>query len=133
MPKSSNTGDPRLIYTYEEPNASTVSLTPSELFDLRLFTGARFIYAFTDPKVAGAVAQTHILDYAKRDRGEGTHSHFGPPLSCVEIKMRDTADNKSEGSQSVGQLIISGPAVVGGEVVADQVMCMTEENTLAYP
>ena len=133
MPKASGTSNLRLIYTYDKSNSGSVPLSPSELYDLRLFTGARLVYAFTDPRVAGAVAQTNILDYAQRETGESTHSHFGPPLSCVEIRMKDTAESKSEGNRSVGQLVISGPAVVGGEVVADQVMCITDENTLAYP
>ena len=132
MPKASGTGNLRLIYTYDKSNSGSVPLSPSELYALRLFTGARFVYAFTDPRVAGAVAQTNILDYAKRETGESTHSHFGPPLSSVEIKMKDTDESKSEGNRSVGQLVISGPAVVGGEVVADQVTCITDENTLAY-
>ena len=132
MPKASGTGNLRLIYTYDKSNSGSVPLSPSELYALRLFTGARFVYAFTDPRVAGAVAQTNVLDYAKRETGESTHSHFGPPLSCVEVKMKDTDESKSEGNRSVGQLVISGPAVVGGEVVADQVMCITDENTLAY-
>ena len=133
MPKIPGTSNPRLVYTYDKSNASTIPLSPSELFNLRLYTGARIVYAFTDPKVAGAVSQTNILDYSKRDRGEGAHSHFGPPLCCVEIKTKDTGDRKSQGSSAIGQLVISGPAVVGGEVVADQVMCMSDENTLAYP
>ncbi len=130
MPKSSATAKPRLIYTYDSPTASTVPLSPTDLFNLRLFTGARIVYAFTDSRVAGAVSQTNILDYAKRI---GDHGHFGPPLSCVEMKLKDTENRKSEGAKALGQLVVSGPAVVGGEVVSDQVMAMTDENTLAYP
>lgn len=49
------------------------------------------------------------------------------------MRMKDTGNRKSEGAKALGQLIISGPAVVGGEVLCDQVMGMTDENTLAYP
>lgn len=129
MPKVSATGNPRLIYTYDSSTASTVPLTPTELFNFRLFTGARIVYAFTDSKVAGAVSQTNILDYAKRN---GDNGHFGPPLSCVEVKFRDAGSRKSEGARSIGQLVVSGPAVVGGEVVCDVVVTMTDESTLAY-
>ena len=132
LPKVSGTSNPRLIYTYDKSNASTVPLSPLEFFNLKLFTGARFVYAFTDPRVAGAVSQTNIFDYSKRGHGEDGKLHFGPPLSSVEIKMRDTGESKSEGGRSVGQLVISGPAIVGGQVVADQILCMTDENTLSY-
>ncbi|KAK4696456.1 hypothetical protein P7C71_g1472, partial [Lecanoromycetidae sp. Uapishka_2] len=130
MPKASATGSPRLVYTYDSSTASTVPLNPTELFNLRLFTGARIVYAFTDSRVAGAVSQTNALDYAKRN---GESGHFGPPLSCVELKLKDTGDRKSEGAKALGQLVVSGPAVVGGEVVCGQIMMMTDENTLAYP
>lgn len=132
LPKVSGTSNPRLIYTYDKSNASTVPLSPLEFFNLKLFTGARLVYAFTDPRVAGAVSQTNIFDYSKRGHGEDGKLHFGPPLSSVEIKMRDTGESKSEGGRSVGQLVISGPAIVGGQVVADQILCMTDENTLSY-
>lgn len=132
LPKLSGTNNPRLVYTYEKPNASTVPLSPSDFFELKLITGARLIYAFTDPRVAGAVSQTNIFDYSKRGHSEDGKSHFGPPLSSVEIKTKDTGDSHNQGAISTGQLVISGPAVVGGQVVADQIMCMTDENTLAY-
>ena len=130
MPKAPAAGQTRLIYTYDFSTASTVQLNPTDLHNLRIFTGARIVYAFTDSKVAGAVSQTSIFDYAKRN---GDHGHFGPPLSCIEMKLKDAGDRKSEGAKSLGQLVISGPAVVGGEVISDQVMTMTDENTLAYP
>jgi len=130
MPKASPKGNPRLIYTYDSSTASTVPLNPTKLFNLSLFTGARIVYAFTDSRVAGAVSQTNILDYAKRNE---EHGHFGPPLSCVEMKLKDAGNRKSEGAKAQGQLVVSGPAVIGGEVVCDQVMMMTEQNTVAYP
>ena len=134
MPKASPTANsPRLIYTYDNASPSTTPLSPSELLNLRIFTGARIIYAFTDSHVAGAVSQTHMLDYRNLESTQGQHSHFGPPLSCLEIKFKDSEGHKNGDNIAVGQLVISGPAVVGEEAVADQIMAMTEENTLIYP
>lgn len=51
----------------------------------------------------------------------------------MEIKLKDNEDRKSGESRPMGQLVVSGPAVVGGQVVADHIMAMTDENTLTYP
>jgi hypothetical protein len=56
---------------------------------MRIFTGARVLYALTAAKVAGALFQTHAYDY-RRDSGP---SHFGPPLSSVEIKLVGLQEN----------------------------------------
>ena len=61
--------------------AKEVRLTSEQLTNLRIFTGARVVYALTAPGVAGAVAQTNVFDY-RRFSGP---SHFGPPLSSVEV------------------------------------------------
>jgi hypothetical protein len=58
-------------------------LTSDQLTDLRIFTGARVTYALTAAEVAGAVSQTNIYDY-RRHSGP---SHFGAPMSSVEIKL----------------------------------------------
>lgn len=58
-------------------------LTSEQLADLRIFTGARVIYALTAATVAGAVSQTNVYDY-RRSNGP---NHFGAPLSCVEITL----------------------------------------------
>ena len=120
---------PRLIYTYASTAPSAAELTPQEMHNLRLFTGARIVYAFCDARVAGAVCQTNILDYTKTAK----HANFGPPLSCLEIKTKDTGDSKSEGSRALGQLVVRGPAAIGGSVTCDQVMAITEEGCLAFP
>lgn len=134
MPKPpAKTPTPRLIYTYDNAAASTPPLPPTDLFNLKIFTGARCIYAFKNSHVAGAVAQTNMLDYRNLEKSQGEKSHFGPPLSCVEIKLRDDEERRSGDSKPMGRLVISGPAVVGGRVVADQVMAVTDENTLIYP
>ena len=121
---------PRLIYTYDKASASNAPLAHSEFFNLKLFTSARFVYAFTDPHVAGAVTQTSMLDYRNLEASQGKYVHFGPPLSSVEVKFKDSGEYKNEEGKSVGRMIVEGPAIVGGEVVTDQIMGMTEENTL---
>lgn len=127
MPKPpSLTNTPRLIYTYDKAGASTVKLDPEELFKLKVCSGARTIYAFTDPQVAGAITQTNMLDY------QNTSADFGPPLSSVEIKLRDVEGGKNSDDKPLGELVVSGPAVVGGEKVVNQIMTMTDRNTLAY-
>ncbi len=51
----------------------------------------------------------------------------------MEIKLKDDEERRSGDARPMGRLVIGGPAVVGGRVVADQVMAMTDENTLIYP
>lgn len=127
MPKASGlTHTPRLIYTYDKAGTSTVKLDPEELFKLKIYSGARLIYAFTDYQVAGAISQTNMLDYQNQS------ADFGPPLSSVEIKLRDAEEGKNTDDKPLGELVVSGPAVIGGEKVVNQIMTMTERNTLAY-
>ena len=127
MPKSSGlTNTPRLIYTYDIAGGSTLKLDPEELFKLKVCSGARVVYAFTDPQVAGAISQSNMLDYQNKI------ADFGSPLSSVEIKLRDAADGKNSDEKPLGELVVSGPAVVGGEKVVNQIMTMTDRSTLAY-
>ena len=58
-------------------------LTSQQLTDLRIFLGARVVYALTAANVAGAVSQTNAYDY----RSSSGPSHFGPPVSSVELKV----------------------------------------------
>lgn len=69
-----------------------VLLASEQLTDLRIFTGARVVYALTGPGVAGAVAQTNVFDYR---RFEGA-SHFGSPLSSAEILLTSAVDDKQD-------------------------------------
>ena len=103
-----------------------VKLDPQELFKVKACSGARIIYAFTDSQVAGAISQTNMLDYQK------TSADFGAPLSSVEIKLRDAEDGKNSDDKPLGELVVSGPAVIGGEKVVNHIMTMTDRNTLAY-
>lgn len=93
-------GKLRLVYTAERAGSGTTPpLQSAVLSDLRIFLGARIIYALTAAKVAGAVAQTQFYDYRVH---EDRCSHFGPPLTSAEVYLRDsgvhkTTDEKHEG------------------------------------
>lgn len=78
-------------------------LTSEQLTDLRVFLGARVVYALTDANVAGAIAQTNAYDY----RRESGPSHFGPPLSSVEVKLTGVKEGSGSGSAREGQVSIS--------------------------
>ena len=108
---------PRLLYVSERAGADSVPLSAPELADLRIWTGARVIYALTAARVAGAVAQTNMMDYRVDEGATGARSHFGPPLSCVELKIVEDRQHKipDEGEgEHIGNIDVSGPAVVGG-------------------
>ncbi|KAL9001783.1 MAG: hypothetical protein Q9188_005257 [Gyalolechia gomerana] len=120
---------PRLIYTFESSGSVATPLTLAELGDLRLLTGARTAYAFTDARVAGAITQTNIYDYRRDESAE--EAAFGGPLSCVEIKLIDADGHKNSDNRALGKLVVSGPAVVGGETIVDRFMTITDSCTLA--
>lgn len=132
MPKSSDAGAlVRIIYISNDATADTPPLDSVELFDLKVTTGARQIYALTDANVAGAIAQTNIFDYEDRTDGLSKYSHFGPPLSSVEIYLEEN-DRKIEDEKPTGCLVINGPAVVGGKTKVHRMMTFTDSNTLCY-
>jgi long-subunit acyl-CoA synthetase (AMP-forming) len=105
-------GKLRLIYVAEQAGVGSTPLSSRVLSDLRIYTGARIIYALTSAKVAGAVTQTGPYDY-RVDHGE--YSHFGAPVTSVEIFLKDTAQHKTTDQVSAGEIYALGPAVVGGE------------------
>lgn len=74
-----------LCISHRAGDSSENCLTSEQLTDLRIFTGARVVYALTAPGVAGAICQTNIFDY-RRFPGP---CHFGPPLSSVEVLLTD--------------------------------------------
>ncbi|KAI9878414.1 MAG: hypothetical protein M1830_000934 [Pleopsidium flavum] len=128
-----NTAKLRLLYVSERVGATpSPPLSSTVLSDMRIFTGARVVYALTAAKVAGAVAQTNFFDYRK-DEPAGKSSHFGPPLSSVEVRLVDTSDHKTtdEGNPQ-GQIIVKGPAVAGGEANLGVVGTFGDDSTLAY-
>lgn len=109
-------GTLRLILVPHLLGAGTPPLTSTMLSDLRIFTRARICYALCAAKVAGAVSQTHVFDYRRVD-GSGM-SHFGIPLSSVEVKLIGDGKNDSKlaGNSPEGEIEVRGPAVVGGSV-----------------
>ena len=80
-------------------------LSSEQLTNLRIFTGARIVYALTGPGIAGAITQTNIFDY----RCLSGPSHFGAPLSSTEITLtdvsEDTPDSILEGQVSTCPLL----------------------------
>jgi hypothetical protein len=72
-------------------------LDHEQLTDLRVLTGAHVVYALTGPGVAGAIFQTNVFDYR---RFEGS-SHFGAPLSTVEILLTGVAEGSEQGQVSL--------------------------------
>lgn len=132
MPKTSRLlPSPRLIYICNRADVDPLPLESNELFDLRILTGARIVYALTHGTVAGAIAQTNIFDYQSRKNEFSKHAHFGSPLSCIEIKLAETS-RKSENETPLGQPVVCGPAVVGGETRLQRLMTVTDSNTLCY-
>lgn len=130
---SSKLRHPRLILAYTSSTDTSAPLKSAQMFDLRIFTGAHIAYAFTDCEVAGAISQTSVFDYGDSIENGERPSHFGPPLSCVELKLIDSPDRKvTDGSDSAGWLVVEGPAVADGRLTVRRLMTMTEKNTLAY-
>jgi acyl-CoA synthetase (AMP-forming)/AMP-acid ligase II len=123
-------GKLRLIYVANQVGVETTPLSAETLSDLRIYTGSRIIYALTSADVAGAVAQTALYDYRVDEASEKT-SHFGSPVTSVELFFKDTNEHKTTDNVSIGEvmsfeillrsLLISlqifarGPAVVGNE------------------
>ncbi|CBY00154.1 hypothetical protein LEMA_P012840.1 [Plenodomus lingam JN3] len=128
----STPGKLRLIFVSERAGHNTPPLSSEDLSDLRIYTQARVVYALTAAKVAGAIAQTNVYDYRTGNTPANKHSHFGVPLSCVEIKLKDTPQLKTTDERSVGELVVTGPAVAGGEVHLGFNATVRDDHTLAY-
>lgn len=125
-------GKLRLVYVAESTGTGAPVLSEQTISDLRIFFGARIIYALTAAQVAGSVAQTQFNDY--RVLGDGSGTHFGPPVSSVEIVLKDTGSHKTsdDGQNVEGQINVRGPAVAGGTTALGVVGKIREDNTLAY-
>jgi hypothetical protein len=96
-------GKLRAVFVSEEAGGDSPALSSLDLSDLRVLTGARVVYALTAAKVAGAVSQTSFYDY-RISNDTGKHCHFGPPVSSVEILLRDTKDHKTTDTLAVGEV-----------------------------
>jgi hypothetical protein len=102
-------GKLRLLFVAERAGGDSPPLSPSALSDLRIFTRARVVYALTVPQVAGAVTQTAFYDYRVDPAAEGVHSHFGVPVSSVEIFLRDTKHRKVTDESVAGEVSLGFP------------------------
>ncbi|KKY18365.1 hypothetical protein UCRPC4_g04982 [Phaeomoniella chlamydospora] len=117
----------RLIISSYEAGSSNPPISSQSLANLRIITGARIIYALTAPHVAGAVTQTNIFDY-RRSKGP---AHLGTPLSSVELKLIGDEKDMCDGNP-VGKVLVSGPAVVGGETVIQNQAMFNDDGTLSF-
>lgn len=128
-PSNNEPGKLRLILTSDRLRDSPV-LTSAMLSDLRIFTRSRIVYALTAPGVAGAVAQTSVFDY-RSTAGSG-HNHFGVPLGCVEVRLESAVDSDLDSTEPKGEIVVSGPSIVDGEVRLGVTGRIREDCTLAY-
>lgn len=98
----STPGKLRLILASDRAGLDSPVLSSAALSDLRIITHARISYALTAAQVAGAIAQTNAYDYRKDERLG--RSHFGSPLSSVEVKLVDEVDQNVDGSTPTGEV-----------------------------
>lgn len=96
-------GKLRLIFVSEQAGAESTPLSSQVLSDLRIYTRSRIIYALTAAKVAGAVAQTGLYDYRVGNDPE-KYSHFGAPVTSVEIFFKDTKEHQTTDKQAAGEV-----------------------------
>lgn len=83
-----------LCISHRVDGGESARLSSEQLTDLRVFTGARVVYALTGPGIAGAIAQTNVFDY----RCLTGQSHFGSPLSSTEVTLTGMSEaNVSDG------------------------------------
>ncbi|KAG9233944.1 hypothetical protein BJ875DRAFT_377564 [Amylocarpus encephaloides] len=123
-------GKLRNIYVSEQIGAHSTPLSAQNLSDLRIYTGARIIYALASSKVAGAVTQSGVFDY-RIDEASGKYAHFGAPVTSVEVFLKDTKDYKTTDGSFFGEIHVRGPAVVGEEVSLGANGTIKEDYTLA--
>lgn len=99
-------GKLRLIYVSEQAGVKSTPLSSQMLSDLRIYTGSRIIYALTSAKVAGAVTQTGLYDYRVGVDPE-IQSHFGAPVTSVELFFKDSKQHKTTDTASAGDVSYS--------------------------
>jgi len=123
-------GKLRLVYVSEQVGVKSTPLSAEVLSDLRIFLGSRTIYALTAPRVAGAVTQTGVYDY-RVDSGDEKYSHFGVPVTSVEILFKDSKEHKTTDTISAGEIVVRGPAVINGEASLGVEGRIKADHTLA--
>ena len=122
---------PRLVYIAHDLPSNSSPLTLADLHDWRVLSNSRIIYALTSPEVAGSITQTHMLDY-RQERETGCRAHFGAPTGCVEVKVVETSTVKIDDSKAPqGEVVVTGPAVVGGEARLGALARFERDGTLA--
>lgn len=118
----------RLLFIYHSiQDLSSPRLSPTALTDLRIALGTRICYALTAPRVAGAVCQSNMFDYRESSEGQENkgESHFGPPVSSVEVVLKGEEKEKGVGApEPEGKIVVRGPAVAAekGEVELEGVL-----------
>ncbi|KAF5021167.1 hypothetical protein F66182_6813 [Fusarium sp. NRRL 66182] len=122
-------GKLRLVYVAERAGSDTPLLSANVLSDLRIFTRARVVYALTAAKVAGAISQTSFYDYRL---SPDSKTHFGPPLTSVEVYLKDSGAHKTTDDKIEGEIVVKGPCVAGGEVNVGKPAKIRHDNTIAY-
>ncbi|UNI18881.1 RNA helicase [Purpureocillium takamizusanense] len=122
-------GKLRVVFVADRAGADSPHLSPSVLSDLRVFTGARVVYALAAARVAGAVSQTAFYDYRTEASGKG---HFGAPPTSVEVFLKDKGAYKTTDDVIEGEIVARGPCVSGSEVNIGVVGRIMDDNTLAY-
>lgn len=122
-------GKLRLVFTAERIGTESPHLSANVLSDLRVFMGAKVVYALTAAKVAGAITQTAIYDYRLCEDGNG---HFGAPVTSVELFLKDEGSNQTTGDKIEGKIVVRGPCVAGGEANTGALGRIRNDNTLAY-
>lgn len=123
-------GKLRLIFVANQIGGDSTPLSAETLSDLRIYTGSRIIYALTSSRVAGAVTQTGVYDY-RVGTGTEEHSHFGAPVTSLEVFFQDTEQYKTTDKSSAGEIWVQGPAVVGGKMSLGVSGRINEDHTLA--
>lgn len=101
-------GKLRLIYVSAQAGVESAPLSSQVLSDLRVYTGSRIIYALSSAKVAGAVTQTGLYDYRVGNDPE-TRSHFGAPVTSVELFFKDNKQHKTTDTVSAGDVRLLDP------------------------
>lgn len=125
-------GKLRLLFVSERAGQNTPPLSSTDLSDLRVYLKARVVYALTAARVAGAVAQTNIYDYRSGLNPANKHSHFGVPVSSVEVKLKDNASHKTTEDQVAGEIVVTGSSVAGGVTYLGVNGTFRDDHTLAY-
>ncbi|KAJ5191961.1 uncharacterized protein N7498_010946 [Penicillium cinerascens] len=115
-----------LCISHRADGDASARLSSEQLTDLRVYTGARVVYALTGPGIAGAIAQTNVFDY----RCLTGPSHFGSPLSSIEVTLTGMSEANVSDSIPEGQIAVSGPAVVSSKTTLSSRGRISNDNTL---